>query len=119
PEAGAVLGACGIPAPPVAAHAHATYDTPAGSVRVVRVPEPGAGGFLCIVPSDRVTAWWDACIAGGATAAGFTARETLRIESGVPATGVDVGLDTIALEAPLESAITFGKGCYLGQEVIE
>ena len=37
----------------------------------------------------------------------------------MPAYGVDVGPDTIALEAPLEDAISFRKGCYLGQEVIE
>ncbi len=119
PEAGAVLGACGIPAPPVAPYAHASHETPAGPARVVRVPTPGPGGFFCLVSSTHVRTWFDACVAAAAVPAGFTALETVRIESVLPASDADVGLDTIALEAPLEFAIAYDKGCYLGQEVIE
>ena len=42
--------------------------------------------------------------------------ETLRVESGVPALGVDTDDDTLPLELPLESAISFDKGCFMGQE---
>jgi folate-binding protein YgfZ len=85
----------------------------------VRVPVPGAGGFLCLVPGDDAAAWWRRCMEAGLPPAGQQAFEVLRIESGTPAYGRDVGLDTIALEAPLDAAISFKKGCYLGQEVIE
>ena len=45
--------------------------------------------------------------------------ETLRIEAGHPRFGVDMNTDTIPLEAGLETrAISFTKGCYVGQEVI-
>jgi folate-binding protein YgfZ len=45
--------------------------------------------------------------------------ETARIEAGRPRFGVDMGEDTIPLEAGLESrAISFDKGCYVGQEVV-
>ena len=44
------------------------------------------------------------------------ALETLRVESGVPALGFDTDEDTLPLELPLESAIDFDKGCYMGQE---
>jgi folate-binding protein YgfZ len=71
------------------------------------------------VPGAKVEAWWRGCMDVGIAPAGFEAFEALRIESRVPAYGVDVGPDTIALEAPLDAAISFGKGCYLGQEVIE
>lgn len=45
--------------------------------------------------------------------------ETMRIEAGVPAFGVDMDQDTIPLEAGIEDrAISQTKGCYVGQEVI-
>jgi tRNA-modifying protein YgfZ len=45
--------------------------------------------------------------------------ETRRVERGVPAFGVDVGPETIPQEAPiLEDAISYTKGCYMGQETI-
>ncbi len=45
--------------------------------------------------------------------------ETLRIESGLALVGTDTTERTLALEARLEPAIAFNKGCYLGQETIE
>jgi folate-binding protein YgfZ len=45
--------------------------------------------------------------------------ETIRIENGVAQVGVDTTDKTIALEARLNRAISFNKGCYLGQETIE
>jgi folate-binding protein YgfZ len=45
--------------------------------------------------------------------------EVLRIESGIPQFGIDMDEDTIPLEAGIENrAISFTKGCYVGQEVI-
>lgn len=47
------------------------------------------------------------------------ALEPLRIEHGTPLFGIDMDEDTIPLEAGLdERAISFTKGCYVGQEVI-
>jgi folate-binding protein YgfZ len=45
--------------------------------------------------------------------------EVIRIENGVARVGVDTTDKTIALEARLNRAISFNKGCYLGQETIE
>jgi folate-binding protein YgfZ len=45
--------------------------------------------------------------------------ETIRIENGIAQVGVDTTDKTIALEARLNRAISFSKGCYLGQETIE
>ncbi len=44
--------------------------------------------------------------------------EVLRVERGVPVFGVDMTESTIPLEANLEHAINYTKGCYIGQEVI-
>lgn len=45
--------------------------------------------------------------------------EILRIENGLASIGTDTSERTLALEARLESAISFNKGCYVGQETIE
>src|SRR5262249_57213725 len=48
-------------------------------------------------------------------------REALggrRVEVGVPRIGLDRGEKTLALEVPVEDAISATKGCYLGQEVV-
>ncbi|HVA68392.1 MAG TPA: glycine cleavage T C-terminal barrel domain-containing protein [Candidatus Binataceae bacterium] len=47
------------------------------------------------------------------------AAEIIRVESGCVRAGVDTTEKTIALEARLEPAISFSKGCYIGQETIE
>lgn len=46
------------------------------------------------------------------------AFEIARIEDGIPREGVDAGEDYIILESELEAAVSYTKGCYLGQEVI-
>ena len=51
-------------------------------------------------------------------AVGLKALDTLRIESGKPRFGVDMTEATIPVEANLSEAISYTKGCYVGQEVI-
>jgi folate-binding protein YgfZ len=47
------------------------------------------------------------------------AAECLRIESGRPRLGIDIGSETIPEEAGLnERAVSFTKGCYVGQETV-
>jgi len=72
--------------------------------------------IACEPAADSI---WSALEDAGAVPCGFQALETLRVESGTARHGVDVGVDRIAMEARLEWAIHFSKGCYVGQEVIE
>ncbi len=62
---------------------------------------------------------WSIIEEAGAVAAGHDAYEIVRIESGTPLWGRDVDETAIAIEACLDWAIHFDKGCYVGQEVIE
>jgi folate-binding protein YgfZ len=56
----------------------------------------------------------------GVTPAGFTAAEALRIESGFPRWGADMDATLLPMEAGLEPiGISYTKGCYIGQEVIQ
>ncbi len=86
---------------------------------VVRVADTGEPGFSLLVEQAQNAALHAALSAAGATASDRSTAETLRIESGVPRFGADLDEDTIPLEAGIESrAISFTKGCYVGQEVI-
>ena len=70
------------------------------------------------VASNAAAVWRDLA-AAGAVPCGATAFEVLRVESGTARYGVDVDERRIAVEARLEWAIHFDKGCYVGQEVVE
>jgi folate-binding protein YgfZ len=43
----------------------------------------------------------------------------LRTEAGVPRYGIDFTEDNLLLEVGIDNAVSFTKGCYLGQEVVE
>lgn len=49
---------------------------------------------------------------------GLEACETARIENAVPRFGIDIDESNLAPEAVGENAISYAKGCYIGQEVI-
>jgi glycine cleavage system T protein len=91
-------------------------------VVVARVNRTGEEGYDVFVPSDGVKTVWRSVIEGGKgfqiRPVGLDAMETLRIEAGIPRYGVDMDEDTIPLEAGLWHAVSFEKGCYVGQEVI-
>jgi len=54
----------------------------------------------------------------GVTEIGSDALEVLRIEAGIARYGADTHDDIIPLEARLDHAIHYEKGCYIGQEII-
>jgi folate-binding protein YgfZ len=64
---------------------------------------------------------WDtaAFLAGGARRCGSLAVDAVRIESGEPTVGRDLDDSTIPQEGGVvEGAVSFTKGCYLGQELV-
>ncbi len=55
----------------------------------------------------------------GAVEVGTEAAEILRVEAGRPAFGAEMGNETIPQEAGInERAVSFDKGCYVGQETV-
>jgi folate-binding protein YgfZ len=76
-------------------------------------------GFTAFVPSAVVEMFVQTLTARGAEATTLETLDIVRIEAGRPAFLVDMDEHTIPLEAGLEQrAISFTKGCYVGQEVI-
>lgn len=79
----------------------------------------GPLGALLLAGVDEARTAWDAALAAGAVAIGAEVRETLRIEQGLPRYGVDFDATNLPAEAGVvERAISFTKGCYVGQEPI-
>jgi tRNA-modifying protein YgfZ len=61
----------------------------------------------------------DALLAAGAVAVSPAAAEILRIEAGTPRFGAEMGSETMPAEAGIvEDAVSFTKGCYIGQETV-
>ena len=78
--------------------------------------EPGYDVFVDRAQADALSA---ALGAAGVVEADAATAEAIRIEAGVPLFHRDMDEETIPLEAGIESrAISFTKGCYVGQEVI-
>jgi len=50
---------------------------------------------------------------------GTQAQELLRVEAGIPRYGLDINEENLLLETGLDNSVSFQKGCYLGQEVVE
>jgi folate-binding protein YgfZ len=91
-------------------------DTP---VTVVRSDDYGVAGFEVFVSTLEAGRLSDAVRAAGAKDLTADAVEVTRIEAGRPEFGADMDEQTIPLEAGIESrAISYTKGCYVGQEVI-
>ncbi|GIW41103.1 MAG: glycine cleavage system protein T [Candidatus Binatia bacterium] len=75
--------------------------------------EPG----LLLRVEDR--GLWDVLCEKGAVPVGALALDVLRLEAGVPLLGRDMDETTLLMEVGLEDAVSFRKGCYVGQEVVE
>jgi folate-binding protein YgfZ len=90
-----------------------------GAGRLVRHDIYGVPGFVVRVPHAASDGWMSRLRLAGAVVTEPPALEFARIEAGRPEFLVDMDADTIPLEAGIEQrAISFTKGCYVGQEVI-
>ncbi|MDX2227857.1 MAG: glycine cleavage T C-terminal barrel domain-containing protein [Verrucomicrobiae bacterium] len=84
----------------------------------VRADRLGLAGLDVFCPSAEKADFRDLLTAHFAEGSGAD-YEQLRMEQGIPRYGTDMGEDTIPNEAGLEArAISYHKGCYIGQEVI-
>ena len=89
------------------------------SMIVTRAAGTGEPGFDLYVESTRGGELRRALIEAGAAEVDADTAEAIRIEAGVPLFHRDMDEETIPLEAGIESrAVSFSKGCYVGQEVI-
>jgi folate-binding protein YgfZ len=88
------------------------------SVTVMRATHTGEDGFDLFVTIEHARELWGALTGAGARPVGYDALEVLRVEAGVPRYGVDVTDANVVTEAGLDDAVSYTKGCYVGQEII-
>jgi folate-binding protein YgfZ len=87
-------------------------------VTVIRATHTGEDGFDLIMDTTEVVAIWDSLIEAGAQPVGHDALEILRIEAGIARYGRDMDETNVVTETNLDDAVSFTKGCYIGQEII-
>jgi folate-binding protein YgfZ len=91
--------------------------TTIGGARCVAVGTPSGVDLLCAAAKREGVR--GALLAGGAVEVSAEAAEILRIEAGRPRFGAEMGTETMPAEAGIvEQAVSFTKGCYIGQETV-
>ena len=114
PRAADALAGLGAPLPE-AEYGHAVW----GGRTVARVSWTGAPGFRVFVPAAEGEAFIDQLEAAGVVAALPEDARAVRLENGRPRYGDDITDVTLPQETQLAAALSFTKGCYLGQEIVE
>jgi folate-binding protein YgfZ len=71
------------------------------------------------VRAAEIPALWKTLVEAGAAPVGATALEAFRIAEGIPVYGIDIAERDLAQETSQMRALSFSKGCYLGQEIVE
>lgn len=78
-----------------------------------------AVGIDLIVATPEAERLRGALLEAGAVEVSAAAAEILRLESGTPRFGAEMGTETMPAEAGIvEDAVSFTKGCYIGQETV-
>ncbi len=124
PRAGALLRAAGADTLPDVELAHREVRLGDAPVRLVRLSETGEEGFRLLFTVEHAQNVWDALAAQQERVRwrpiGHAALNVLRVEAGRPRYGADMDERTLAPEAGIEQrAISYTKGCYIGQETVE
>ncbi|ALJ19907.1 glycine cleavage system aminomethyltransferase GcvT [Microbacterium sp. No. 7] len=90
---------------------------------IARTGYTGEDGFELLVAADRAPALWDAVVAAGAghglVPCGLAARDTLRLEAGMPLYGHELSLDVVPAQAGLGRVVAADKERFVGKEGIE
>jgi folate-binding protein YgfZ len=92
----------------------------AGSAIYVRHHRPlGLPGYGLLCSREGAENLWQALLDAQARPAGLEAYRTLRIEAGTPVYGPDIDETNLPQEVGrTEQAVSFTKGCYIGQETV-
>lgn len=89
-----------------------------GAITLLRATHSAADGYDLIVSNAHADKLWQELRSAGARPVGYDAWETLRVEAGVPRYGQDMDDATVVTETNLDEAVSYTKGCYVGQEII-
>ena len=79
----------------------------------------GEDGVECAVPAEAGPEFWEAVLGAGVEPAGLGARDTLRLEAGLPLHGHELGPGITPLQAGLGWVVAWGKGDFRGRKALE
>ena len=79
----------------------------------------GEDGVECALPAGVAPAFWDAVVAQGVAPAGLGARDTLRLEAGLPLHGHELGPGITPLQAGLGWVVGWDKPAFTGRAALE
>jgi folate-binding protein YgfZ len=114
PEAASMLAELGAPVPGDA-YAHAAW----GDATVAAVTATGQAGARIFCPAGNAGEVVNRLEAAGAVAANAEDARLVRVENGKPRYGEDIRETSLPQETQQMHAVSFNKGCYLGQEIVE
>jgi len=114
PKAEAALAALSAPVP-AASYSFASWK----DGTVARLDTTGKGGFFLLIPAEEKRAVTSRLIKAGFPEATPEDARIVRIENGRPRYGEEITERYLVQETDQLRAVNFGKGCYLGQEIVE
>jgi aminomethyltransferase len=114
PEARERLASVSPAAAGVARRTVAEVDVLGHACVVAGTGYTGEDGVEVAVPARHAARVWDAVVASGVVPAGLGARDTLRLEAGLPLHGHELGPGITPLQAGLGWVVAWGKGDFRG-----
>jgi folate-binding protein YgfZ len=87
-------------------------------VTIIRASHTGEEGFDMLLDSSRKAELQQALEDAGAQPIGEDTFEILRVEAGIARFGLDMDETNVVPETNLDDAVSYTKGCYVGQEII-
>lgn len=119
PHAAEILAKFGVESVPAELLAWQSISLGGIPLTIARVEYVTSPSFLLFVPASEATALGARLQSAGAIACSEAVVDAARIEAGVPLFGRDISDDNLPQEIARDAkAISFTKGCYLGQETI-
>ncbi|HKU77065.1 MAG TPA: glycine cleavage T C-terminal barrel domain-containing protein [Pyrinomonadaceae bacterium] len=85
---------------------------------IIRASHTGENGFDILVDSSQKAELLQALETAGAQPISEDTLEILRVEAGIARFGIDVDETNVVPETNLDNAVSYTKGCYVGQEII-
>jgi folate-binding protein YgfZ len=87
-------------------------------VTIIRASHTPVDGFDIVIEASQKAELQQALEAGGAQSIGEDTFEILRVEAGIARHGQDMDETSVIPETNLDPAVSYTKGCYVGQEII-
>ena len=85
---------------------------------IIRASHTGENGFDIVIDSSRKAELLQALETAGAQPISEDTLEILRVEAGIARFGLDIDETSVVPETNLDDAVSYTKGCYVGQEII-